>query len=42
MVSWASWIGDEATVAAAYQRTFSFVEAQIHDLVSAIRDTKEG
>ena len=34
--------GDEATVAAAYQRTFSFIEAQIRDLVSAIRDTKEG
>ena len=34
--------GDEATVAAAYQRTYSFIEAQIRDLVSAIRDTKEG
>ena len=31
--------GDEASVAAAYQRTYSFVEAQIRDLVSAIRDT---
>ncbi|HOC42810.1 MAG TPA: phosphate signaling complex protein PhoU [Thermoanaerobaculales bacterium] len=35
-------VGDEATVAAAYDRAYSFLEEQILDLVSAIRDAKEG
>jgi phosphate transport system protein len=34
--------GDEAAVTAAYQRTYSFIEEQVRDLVSAIRDTEEG
>jgi phosphate transport system protein len=34
--------GDDAAIAAAYQRTYSFVEAQIRDLVSAILDTQDG
>ncbi|HVN75945.1 MAG TPA: phosphate signaling complex protein PhoU [Thermoanaerobaculaceae bacterium] len=30
---------DEAAVAVAHERAFTFIEGQIHDLVSAIRDT---
>lgn len=33
--------GDEATVTAAYERAYAFISAQIRDLVSAIRDTRE-
>jgi hypothetical protein len=29
-------------VTAAYERTYEYIGAQIRDLVSAIRDTKEG
>jgi phosphate transport system protein len=34
--------GSEEEVTAAYVRTYQYIEAQIRDLVSAIRDTKEG
>ncbi len=34
--------GSEEEVEAAYRRTYGYIEAQIRDLVSAIRDTKEG
>jgi len=34
--------GSEEEVAAAYQRTYAYIEAQIRDLVSAIRDSSRG